>query len=384
MQSSESHLEEVHRTNFKWLRTGDEAFVAMLDVIDRAESSIRLETYIFEKGEPGDRFRAALIRAVNRGVHVYVLVDAWGSAELARDYWDPFIQAGGEFRWFNQSRFLKGTFRNHRKLLVTDEDIAYAGGYNITSEHLGDGINWGWKDLGLLLKGPLAAQLADTFDTMFMRAELKHRSFMRIMKTGSHKRIEHPDGDIILSGPGRGFSRLKRAFKKDLKKADQVQIMAAYFLPTYRLRVFLSRLARQGVPVQIILPAKSDVLISQLASHRLYNSLLKANIQIYEYQLQVLHAKMIVIDDAVYIGSANFDTRSLHINYELSLRLNNQAIAEGARGVFAEALTHSKRVHLKPWRRSRDFIDKWKERIAYFLLARFDLYLARKQLMDLR
>ena len=64
--------------------------------------------------------------------------------------------------------------------------------------------------------------------------------------------------------------------------------------------------------------------------------------------------------------------------------MNNQAIAEGARGVFAEALTHSKRVHLKPWRRSRDFIDKWKERIAYFLLARFDLYLVRKQLMDLR
>lgn len=384
MGLSESHLEEVHRTNFKWLRTGDEAFVAMLDVIDKAESSVRLETYIFEQGEPGDRFRAALIRAANRGVHVYVLVDAWGSAPLPRDYWDPFIQAGGEFRWFNQRRFLKGTFRNHRKLLVADENIAYAGGYNITSEHLGDGINWGWRDLGLLLKGPLAAELADTFDRMFTRAELKHRSFMRIMKRASHKHIEHPDGDIILSGPGRGFSRLKRALKRDLKNADQVQIMAAYFLPTFRLRVFLSRLARKGVPVQIILPAKSDVLISQLASQRLYHSLLKANIQIYEYQPQVLHAKMIVIDNAVYVGSANFDTRSLHINYELSLRLDNPAIAAGARQVFADALTHSKRIHLKPWRRSRDFFDRWKERAAYFLLARLDLFLARRQLIDLR
>ena len=149
---------------------------------------------------------------------------------------------------------------------------------------------------------------------------------------------DRPGGQIILSGPGRGFSRLKRALKADLKNAGQVQIMAAYFLPTHRLRVFLMRLAKRGVKVQLMLPGKSDVMLSQWASQRLYARLLNAGVEIYEYQPQVLHGKMIIIDDAVYVGSANLDTRSLHINYELSLRLENPSLAEAARQEFAAAL----------------------------------------------
>lgn len=371
-------------TDFQWLHTGDEAFVGMLDAIDHAHHTVRLETYIFERGEPGDRFRDALVRAVERGVKVFTLIDAWGSMELPVDYWNPLIEAGGEFRWFNKQRFLKGTFRNHRKLLVVDDRIAYIGGYNISSEHLGDGINWGWRDIGILLNGPLAKALGETFDKMFMRAELRHRSFLRVMNAGAHKRIDLPDGQIILSGPGRGFSRLKKSLKADLRNARRVQIMAAYFLPTHRLRIFLARLARKGVKVQLLLPGKSDVALSQWASRRLYNSLLKNGIEIYEYQPQVLHGKLIIIDDAVYVGSANLDTRSLHINYELSLRLENPTLADAARQVFDDSLKNAERIHLKPWRKSRDLFDRLRENIAYWILARFDLYLARKQLIDLR
>lgn len=377
-------METCSVTDFKWLRTGDEAFVTMLDVIDRAQESVRFETYIFECGEPGDRFRTALIEAAKRGVIVFALVDAWGSMELPSDYWQPLIDAGGEFRWFNKQRFLKGTFRNHRKLLVADGHTAYVGGFNISSEHLGDGINWGWRDIGVLLNGPLAEGLAETFDRMFLRAELKHRSFLRVMKTGAHRIVDLPGGQIILSGPGRGFSRLKRALKADLKNAGQVQIMAAYFLPTHRLRVFLMRLAKRGVKVQLMLPGRSDVMLSQWASQRLYSRLLNAGVEIYEYQPQVLHGKMIIIDDAVYVGSANLDTRSLHINYELSLRLENPSLAEAARQEFAAALKYSQRIHPKPWRKSRDLFDRLRESFAYWLLARFDLYLARRQLIDLR
>jgi cardiolipin synthase len=371
-------------TRFKWLRTGDEAFVTMLDVIEKAERTIRFETYIFVRGEPGDRFRDALTRAVGRGVEVYVLIDAWGSTELPVDYWDGFIRAGGEFRWFNRPKLLKGTFRNHRKLLVVDEKVACAGGYNISPEHLGDGVHWGWRDVGLMFEGMLAARLAETFDLMFTRADLPHRSFMRLMRTGAHRCIEGPDGRILLSGPGRGASRLKQSLRRDLSEAGEISIMTPYFLPTYRLRLFLVRRARRGVKVRILLPGKNDVRLSQLASRRLYEGLLKAGVEIYEYQPQVLHAKMIVIDDAVYVGSANLDTRSLYINYELSVRLENREIAAGAREVFAEALGHSKRIHLKPWLRSRDWIDRLQERMAYWLLARLDLFLARRQLLDLR
>jgi cardiolipin synthase len=217
-----------------------------------------------------------------------------------------------------------------------------------------------------------------------MRADLPHRSFMRLMKTGAHRWIDGPDGRILLSGPGRGTSRLKKSLRQDLKQANEINIMTPYFLPTYRLRLFLVRRARKGVKVRIMLPGKNDVRLSQLASRRLYEGLLKSGVEIYEYQPQVLHAKIIMIDDAVYIGSANLDTRSLYINYELSVRLENKEIAAGAREVFEEAMQHSTKIHLKTWRRSRDLLDRVQESAAYWLLARLDLYLARRQIMDLR
>ena len=374
----------LHHTAFRWLRNGDEAFGAMLAAIDGARHSVRLETYIFSAGEPGNQFLAALLRARQRGVPVYVLVDSWGSQDLTDSYWEPLRQAGGEFRWFNERTNRGFTFRDHRKLLVCDEHIAVLGGFNIAPEYVGDGVTRGWCDVGLHIAGPLAALLADSFDKMFTRAELKHPSFMRIMKTGAHARITHPDGDLLMSGPGRGFSRLKRALHTDLRNTRRVQIMAAYFLPTFRLRRELTAVVRRGGVVQLILPGQSDVPLAQLATRRLYRVLLGAGVEIYEYQPQILHAKLILIDDVAYVGSANLDTRSLHINYELSLRLDNAQVAEGGRQLFAENLAHCKRITSEDWKASQNFWSRLKQRWAYFILARMDLYLARRQLAGLR
>ena len=371
-------------TTFRWLRNGDEAFAAMLAAIDAARQSVRLETYIFSAGEPGNRFLEALVRAQRRGVPVYVVVDSWGSQDLADSYWEQLRKAGGEFRWFNERTNRGFMFRDHRKLLVCDEHIAIVGGFNIAPEYAGDGVKRGWCDVGLHLAGPLAARLAETFDKMFTRAELRHRAFMRIMRTGAHARIACPDGDLLMSGPGRGFSTLKRALRNDLRNARRVQIMAAYFLPTWKLRRSLQLVARRGGQVQLILPGQSDVPLAQLASRRLYRTLLAAGVEIYEYQPQILHAKLILIDDLAYVGSANLDTRSLHINYELSLRLRNEPVAEGGRQLFAESLAHCKRITKEEWRTSQNFWSRLKQRWAYFILARMDLYLSRRQLAGLR
>ena len=108
--------------------------------------------------------------------------------------------------------------------------------------------------------------------------------------------------------------------------------MVAYFLPTWRIRRDLTRIARRGGTVQLILPGKSDVLVSQLAGQSLYRRFLKAGVQIHEYQPQILHAKLIIADDIVYVGSANLDPRSLDINYELMIRFEHPDMADaGAR-----------------------------------------------------
>jgi len=207
---------------------------------------------------------------------------------------------------------------------------------------------------------------------------------MRVMKTGAHARITGVDGDLLMSGPGRGFSQLKRALRSDLKNARQVQIMAAYFLPTWKLRRALTAVVRRGGRVQLILPGQSDVPLAQWATRRLYRTLLAGGVELFEYQPQILHAKLILVDDVVYVGSANLDTRSLHINYELSLRLRHSSVAAGARQLFAANLNHCRRIDRKEWQSSQTLWSGLKQRWAYFLLARMDLFLARRQLAGLR
>ena len=155
--------------------------------------------------------------------------------------------------------------------------------------------------------------------------------------------------------------------------------MVAYFLPTWRIRRQLMKIAQHGGAVTLILAGKSDVLLSHLAAQSLYRRLLGARVRIHEYQPQILHAKMLILDEAVYVGSANLDTRSLNINYELMVRFQEPAMAEQARALFEETLRHCREVTADDWRQSRTLWRRLKQRLAYWLLVRMDPYLARRQ-----
>jgi cardiolipin synthase len=155
--------------------------------------------------------------------------------------------------------------------------------------------------------------------------------------------------------------------------------MVAYFLPTWRIRRQLAGIAGRGCLVELILAGKSDVLISQLAGQSLYRRLLRAGVKIYEYEPQILHAKLLIVDDAVYAGSANLDPRSLSINYELMVRFEEKGMAAQARALFEESLRHCRPVTLEAWRQSRTIWRRLKQRWAYWLLVRIDPYLARRQ-----
>jgi len=371
-------------TNFRWLRTGDEVFPAMLAAIDAAQTSIRLESYIYVDGVLGKRFRDALVRAQLCGVAVKVMVDSFGSITLPGNFWEQLIAAGGQFHWFNPMSLKRFVIRDHRKMLVCDEQIAFIGGFNIASEYEGDGVTKGWRDLGLQVTGPLARELAAAFDEQFARADFRHRRFVRLRKFTARKQVSVRGGELLLSGPGRGGNPIKRALQDDLVGARDVKIIQAYFLPTWRIRRELMRVVRRGGRVQLILAGKSDVLLSQLAARSLYQRLLRAGVEIYEYQPQILHAKLIVVDQVVYVGSANLDARSLHINYELLMRLPDRQLAAEARKIFAADLQHCRSIERVAWRKSRTFWNKLKERWAYFLFARVDTYVARRQFRTLR
>jgi cardiolipin synthase len=359
--------------------SGHEFFGAMLAAIEGALQSICLETYIYSPGALGQRFREALCRAQSKGVRVRVLLDALGSYSLPSSFWKPLQKLGGEVHLFNPLSLFRLGIRNHRKVLVCDGKFAFVGGFNISSEYEGDGIKSGWFDLGIKIQGPLVAELEATFQEMFERYDFSGKPFLRLRRLKAKKAVVVPHEQLLLSGPGWGYSPIKRALHRDLARARTVQIMAGYFLPTWRLRRLLVRVCARGGRVQLILPAKSDVAVSRLASQSLYRRLLKAGIEIYEYQPQILHAKLLIIDDLVYMGSANLDPRSLNINYELMIRLEHQQITADAREVFAKTLERCCKINPQEWSQSRSVWRRVKQRWAYLLLVRLDPYIAGRQ-----
>ena len=373
------HMNPQAELDYEWLETGGEMLSRMLLAIAGARRSIRLEMYSVHACATAEQFREALIQACRRGVRVRVLVDALGSMALPQSFWTPFRASGGEFRWFNPLSLSGFSIRDHRKLLACDEEMAFVGGVNIASEYQGDGVTSGWRDLGLIVRGTLAGNLSAAFDTMFHCADFQHPPFARLRRSPRQKIVAAPAARLILGGPSRN-NPIKRALRLDLlQAASSVRIISAYFLPPWRIRRELGRAARRGVRVQLILPGKSDVPLSRLAAQSFYRRLLLAGVEIYEYQPQILHAKMFLIDDIVYAGSANLDARAMNINYELMVRLSHPGLAQQATRIFERDLTHCRRIDLKSWRKARTLLDRVKARLAYLILARLDPMVAEWQ-----
>ena len=217
------------------MRSGAEAFPALLAAVDAAGESIRLETYIFANDALGRRFRDALGRARQRGVAVSVLVDAVGSMGLPGEFWSPVTAAGVAVRVFNPPALHRFAIRDHRKLLVCDKRVAFVGGFNIATEYDGDGVTRGWLDLGLQVEGPLAVELAEAFDEMFVRAEFRHKRLLRWRRGARRHTVISAGEQLLLGGPGLGRNPIRRALHTDLASARAVEAMAAYFLPPWIL-----------------------------------------------------------------------------------------------------------------------------------------------------
>ena len=370
----------------QWLCAGREIFPALLAALAAGRTSIQLETYFYADGRLGRQVLAALVAAAQRGVRVQVLVDAGGSWYLSDRFFDPLVAAGGEMRRFNPLHLWRFGVRDHRKLLICDAAVIFVGGFNVADEYDGDGLTHGWYDLGLRLEDPrLAHELAASFAELFALARFHRKPMLRLRPFRPKRPPEPPGaGRLLTTHPGRGASRFQTALAHDLATARDVRIISAYFLPTRRVRRDLVRVVRRGGRVQLLLAGRSDVPVSQMAARSLYLRLLRAGVEIYEYQPQILHAKLVLVDGITYAGSSNLDLRSLNLNYELMLRLSDPATAAGAAALFAQALQHSRKIERGPWKKSQTLWQRTRNHWAHFLLARIDPYVALRQFRNLR
>jgi cardiolipin synthase A/B len=316
---------------------GPERLATLIGLIDDARVSIDLLFYIYADDASGTAVRDALTRAALRRVRVSMLIDSFGSAGTADSFFTDLRAAGGSVRWLGTRWTPRYLIRNHQKLVVADGRIVMAGGFNIADDYFAPASDRnGWHDLAFTLTGPAvmtAAQWFDALEAWAATARPRFRELRRLVRTW------RPSGDAVswqVGGPTVRLSPWARCLRGDMAGASAMALSMAYFAPNAGMVRRIGRIARSGGRVQMVLPARSDNAATVGAARLLYGFLLKRGVAIAEYEPQRLHAKLIVIDDIVLIGSANLDMRSLYVNMELMLRVRDPGFAAQCRALIGE------------------------------------------------
>lgn len=372
-------LPDVAGHSFALMPDGPERLDGLIALIDNARSSIRLLFYIFVDDEAGTRVRDALIAAHERGVAVSLLVDGFGSAKASDAFFEPLINTGCGFCRYEPKRTRRYLMRNHQKMAIADEARAMIGGFNVKNGYFaaeGSEASDGWRDLGLRVEGPAAARLAAYFDDIIgwssdARSKVED---LRALLLRHHEQ----DGDVrlLLGGPTRELSPWAQTLRYDLAGAEKIDIVAAYFAPYAPLLKPISRTAEKG-RARVITAAKSDNSVTIAAARNRYRYLLP-HTEVYEYQPMMLHTKLYVVDDLVYIGSANFDVRSLYLNLEVMLRIRNPAFADAIRAYVDREIADCERITPEQYARSRGLWTRIKGRLSYFLMSVLDYNVTRR------
>lgn len=356
------------------LRTGPEFFTDLYAALETATSSICLEFYIVREDATGRRLAECLCRAVERGVKVYFLYDYLGSFDTPAGFFRALEANGIRCAAFNPPPFRRGLRwfdrRDHRKIVVIDGRIAYAGGLNIGDEYAGVVENSRpWRDLGMRLEGPAARELAQLFRDNWQ----EETETLPAQGSLPDPSAEGADAVAIVNGgPHHNRSRIRAAFLLGIADASEsLRIETPYFVPGPRFVRAMLRAARRGVRVQLILPALSDVPLVRLVNRSSYATLLKGGIEVYEREGTILHAKVMLIDsDWAVIGSANLDQRSFHRNYEVSVIVASAEFGRQVEALLTEELACSRPIVL-----SEHEQRGWRIRLLERLLAPLSWFL---------
>jgi cardiolipin synthase len=357
---------------------GPARFAQMLAMIEGARESLRLFYYIVSDDDYGQAIREALIDARNRGVAVTLLLDGFGSQGLAEPFLDSLKEAGARIDRFLPTFGRRYLLRNHQKMLIADGARALVGGANLAGEYFAARARGGvWHDLMLMVEGESVKRLAAYFDALdhwVANDRMGIRTLQRIL--AAHSDVRGPVR-WLMGGPFQRLSPFARALRADLDRALLVDMVQAYFAPDFSFLRRLGRVAQRG-RVRLITAARSDNITTIAAARHCYPRLLKRHAQIYEYQLAKLHMKLIVADDAVYIGSANYDVRSLFINVELMLRIEDHDFAQAMRAFCVGQHAQAQPIDAAWLQRVSGPFRRLRWLIAYFLVTTVDYTITRR------
>jgi cardiolipin synthase len=345
------------------LINGDQIFTAMLQAIRSAQRTITLETYIYWSGDIGRQFAEALIERARAGVQVHVLLDWVGSSKMDDSQIETMRKAGVQvlkyrpLHWYNVGRINN---RTHRKLLVVDGKIGFTGGVGIADKWQGNAQDPNhWRDTHFRVEGPVVAQMQAVVMDNWMQTTGKvlHGTdyFPPMQPAGSPASDSAAKGSpaqMFSSSPSGGSESMELMYLLAITAATKsIHLSSSYFVPDELVIRALIGAVQRGVKVQVIVPGKYiDTGVVRRASRGQWGELLKAGVEIFEYQPTMYHCKVMIVDGLlVSVGSTNFDDRSFRLNDEANLNVYDQEFARSQLTIFQDDLKQSRLITLEQW-----------------------------------
>lgn len=354
------------------IKGGGDYFQLLEKLTAEAEHTIHFQFYIFDADETGQAVANALIAAAKRGVKVYMLLDAYGSQALPKAFVNQLKESGIYFQWF-QPMFKSRKFylgrRLHHKVVVIDSYHSLVSGLNISNRYNDTAEAPAWLDWALHCEGDVSVQLEDIC-----------RKRMRLRIPSGKAKGKHSVGNCTVGVRVNDWvarkAQITKSYLSMLQRAqERVIIMSPYFLPGRQFRKRLKLATKRGVKVQVILTADSDVPVAKYAERWMYRWLLKYNIEIYEYQKNVLHGKMATADgNWATVGSYNVNNLSAYVSVELNLEVTDEAVVHDVDHRLEEIIRNDcKRITQQDFDKQSTLINRLMQGAAYNLL-RFTLF----------
>lgn len=330
----------------------DKYFVLLKD-IENAKHHIHIVYYVFMDDEIGNKIKDALIKKSLEGVEVRLIYDGFGSRKTKKSFWEDMRKAGIESEPFLKLALPKFTsrlnYRNHRKIVVIDGKVGYMGGINIADRYV-KGFEWGqWRDTHVRIEGKSVQGLQSVFliDWFFVTQTLiTSRNYFPELPIFGDVSMQ-----IVNSGPLSNDDEMSLGMLQAIYDAKKsIFIQTPYFIPPDSMSQALQAAAKRGLDVRIMVSAKSDVPLVQLASQSFIKQILKSGVKVYMYEDGFLHSKLMVFDSSLtLIGSVNFDFRSFEHNFEVEAFIYDEGVAEKALQIFVQDQHKSQIVSLRNW-----------------------------------
>ncbi|NTV49408.1 MAG: cardiolipin synthase [Geobacteraceae bacterium] len=365
-------LPVTHRHNsVELFHGGRQFFEALFAAIRSAEQTILLEYYLIHNDHLGIGLSRELVAAVQRGVKVKLIYDYIGCLETPASYFKNLSKHGVKLLPFNIPSFKRGFYwfdkRDHRKMTIVDGAQAFLGGFNIGDEYAGcvaDKLSF--RDLGFSIRGEAVSELETIFHETWSVEQGK-----AVTRADAEEKQKPCSkcGDaavnIISGGPRQRRSYIREAFQVNIASAaEEILIATPYFVPGPRIIRSLLRAVRRGVRVRLLLPARSDVPLFLLLGRSSYATLLRGGVEIYELEREILHAKVMLIDEErTVIGSANLDQRSFHRNFEINCLVDNVQFGGQIRVLLLEEIDAARQIELDV-HEQRGLIIRMMERVV--------------------